>query len=354
MMKECSKRYLAISAIVVLLIGLSSYFIYRAAMHESTDSKLEALKPNIVKELNQRYHEKFKVIKGKYNAQSKTYSFIVETDSMPDEQFTVITDLMGKGAFVSNFLQTRQAIESAKLVESYFKGVARDYKAVAGGVSISPLELPEAQRYLSAVALDNLHGQALHLNEWIKTSHQAMIFGGTIKINIKETPQNILKVLEVVYQLNHYFLSKDFFGYGIDVQLMDLPEKPQFVTFPLSYEIFARQQGWETNKYTWATISISNCTPNGVKKTCGDKPNIPEYAYIGKSIKSPLDVAQYFKFIPRRPAKYDSLIYGEQDSWVITRRAKFSDSKWLIDTPMYQQIKDIYNKDNKQQENNHG
>ncbi|WP_151194408.1 hypothetical protein [Cysteiniphilum sp. JM-1] len=125
---------------------------------------------------------------------------------------------------------------------------------------------------------------------------------------------------------------------------MDLPAKPQFVTFPLSYEIFVRQQGWETNKYTWAIIDIYECTINGVKRECYGQPNIPKYANIGKNIKSPLDVAQYFKFIPRRAAKYDSLVYGEQDSWVITRRAKLSDSKWLIDTPMYQQIKDIYNK----------
>lgn len=39
---------------------------------------------------------------------------------MPDRQFTVISDLTGKGSFVSNFLQTRQAIESAKLVELFY------------------------------------------------------------------------------------------------------------------------------------------------------------------------------------------------------------------------------------------
>lgn len=331
---------------VVTLICLSSYFIYRSVTHESIDSKLEILKPNIVKELSERYGEKFKVIKGKYNAESKTYSFIVETDSMPNEQFTVITDLMGKGSFVSNFLQIRQAIESAKLVESYFKGVARDYKASFSGASISPLELPKHQKYLSKLALDNLHSQALPLDKWIQTSHQAMKFGGTIKINIKETPENILKVLEAVYLLNNHLFSADFFSYAIGIQLMDLPEKPQFVTFPISYEIFVRQQGWETNKYTWAIIDIYECTINGVKRECYGQPNIPKYANIGKNIKSPLDVAQYFKLIPRHSVKAD--IFGSlEDSWAINRRAKSPDSKWLINTPVYQQIKAIYNKDNK-------
>jgi hypothetical protein len=217
----------------------------------------------------------------------------------------VITDLMGQGFFVNNFLQTRQAIEAAKLVEEYFKGVAKDYKAQASGGDISSLSLPEKQKYLSDLALDNLHGRAMHLDKWIKTSHQAMNFGGTIRINTKETPANILKVLNAVYRLNKYFLSQDFFTYHIDVHLMDLPEKPQYITFPLSYEIFVRQQGWEASKYTWAVITVTQCTINGVKKECYGKPNIPQYADIGKNIKNPLDIAQYFQFIPRKPARYD-------------------------------------------------
>ena len=268
---------------------------------------------------------------------------------MPDRQFTVITDLTGKGSFVSNFLQTRQAIESAKLVESYFKGIVPNgqYKAVAGGGDISPIFFPKNKKELSDLALHNLHSKAMHLDEWIKTSHQAMWYGTTIKINIKETPGNILKVLNAIYKLNEYFLSKDFFGYAINVQLMDLPDSPKFVTFPLTSEIFVRQQGWEANKYTWATIKLTECTINGVMKVCYDgEPNTPEYAYIGRNIKSPLDVAKYFKFIPRHSVKAD--IFGTmEDSWVIKRRAELPESKWLTDTPMYQKIKDLYTNEEK-------
>ena len=209
-MKSSNKRILGLSLIIIFVICLFGYAFLSAGTQETIDPKVEALKPKIAQELDTKYHEKFKVIRGKYNDQSKTYSFIVETGSMPGEQFTVITDLMGKGSFVSNFLQTRQAIESAKLVESYFKGVVEDYKASWGGGDISPVELSKDKEYLSDLALDNLHSKAMNLDEWIKTSHQAMKFGGTIKINIKETPANILKVLDATYKLNEYLLRCRF------------------------------------------------------------------------------------------------------------------------------------------------
>ncbi|APC95437.1 hypothetical protein IBE10_07375 [Francisella tularensis subsp. novicida] len=349
-MKSSNKRIIGLWLLAILLICVLGYFFYGVATKETIDPKVEALKPKIAQELDSKYHEKFKVVKGKFDNQSKTYTFIVETNSIPDRQFTVITDLTGRGSFVSNFLQTRQAIESAKLVESYFKGIVPkgQYKAVASGASISPVELPEDQKYLSDLALDNLHTKAMHLDEWIKTSHQAIRYGTSIKINIKETPENILKVLEATYKLNEFLKSKDFFVYEIVVQLMDLPEKPKFVKFPLTTEIYASQQGWEADKYTWATIDIGYCTINKVKKKCGYEPNIPKYAYIGKNIKNPLDVAKYFKFIPRHSIPWKAWSGGEvEENWSLIPRSNSKDSKWLIDTPIYQQVKDLYTKEEK-------
>jgi len=45
------------------------------------------------------------------------------------------------------------------------------------------------------------------------------------------------------------------------------------------------------------------------------------------------------------------LLYGEEDSWAIRRRAKLPEAKWLMDTPSYQQVEDLYHKE---KEINHG
>ena len=77
-MKIVNKRILVFWLLAIFLVTVFGFLFYTIATKETIDPKVEALKPKIAKELDNKYHEKFKVIRGKYNDQSKTYSFIVE------------------------------------------------------------------------------------------------------------------------------------------------------------------------------------------------------------------------------------------------------------------------------------
>ncbi|WP_440994461.1 hypothetical protein [Cysteiniphilum litorale] len=330
------KDYLkAIITILVIMIACVIYFVRESHILTISDSSGRMQK--LAQSLETQYGERFQVTKEAYNPESNGYSYTVIPQSMPDTRLVVITDFLGKGSSIGNYLQTRSAREAVALVQPFFDGLSDIYRVRASGGALSTLELPEEQAYLANKALDNLYGSNMHIDQWISSSHDAMNFGVSARVDMKKTPENLWRLIHRMYALNHYLLTFKFFSYHIEVYLLDIP-KASKLKAPMSLQIFGGAQSAEAAKYTWAVLRISQCTINGVMKYCYDnQPNIPQYANIGKNIHTPLDIAKLIKLIPTHSVKA-KLTRGIVDSWAISRRYDSEQAQFLVNTPLYQQV----------------
>ncbi len=328
-----------ISITIVILIGVFYYISHGLGSRVSSD-----MMDKVAHQLKAKYGENFKVISGNYNRQSRSYTFTVIPESMPDQQLMVITDLTGKGSFASNYLQTRSAIQAANLIKPFFSGLSDIYRVRASGGSLSRGELPKDKSYLVDRALYNLHKDNMHIEEWIKTSHDAINFGVEAHIDLKKSPENLLKFMQKVYDLNKYLQSLKFFSYSIEINLLDIPND-SVLKKPMTTDIFVRNQAYKASKYTWGVLMISDCPMNGIMKFCYGKPNIPEYANIAQSIHSPLDVAKYIKLLPMHTVKYKTLSGKVEEIWIVARRYDSSEAQFLTQTDLYNQIVTLYDKE---------
>ena len=319
---------------LVVTVFISIYFVIGTL--KTSNVSLQQME-KVGQTLKEKYGENFKVISGTYNSQSKSYSYTVIPESMPDERMMVITDLAGKGSFISNYLLVRTSLEVAKMLKPYFKPISDNFATRTLATSIYDQDLAINERYLPKEAEYVFRSKALHLKEWIKEYHKVLELTFTAMIEIPKKPQNLLTVMNQVYKLNNYLRSLKLFSFNMEIRLVNIPGESPLKKQKMDTSFFVRQKGYEMNKYTWAVLHISDCPINGVKKYCYNKPNIPQNADMAKNIHSPLDVANYIKLIPRHTVKAD--IFGDiKDSWAISRRYNSTEAQFLINSPLYLQI----------------
>ncbi|WP_116964564.1 hypothetical protein [Fastidiosibacter lacustris] len=329
-----------ISITIVILIGVFYYISHGLGSRVSSD-----MMDKVAHQLKAKYGENFKVISGNYNRQSRSYTFTVIPESMPDQQLMVITDLTGKGSFASNYLLVRTSIEVAKMLEPYFKSVSDNFAARTLATSIYDKDLPENERYLAKETEYIFRSKALHLQEWIREYHNALELTFTAIIEIQKIPQNLLTLMSQIYKLNNYLLSLKLFSFNMEIRLVDIPDESWLKQQKMDTSFFIQQKGYEMNKYTWGVLMISDCPMNGIMKFCYGKPNIPEYANIAQSIHSPLDVAKYIKLLPMHTVKYKTLSGKVEEIWIVARRYDSSEAQFLTQTDLYNQIVTLYDKE---------
>lgn len=162
------KDYLkAIITILVIITACVIYFVRES--HISITSVPSERMQKLAQSFQTQYGESFQVTKEAYNPESNGYSYTVIPQSMPDKKLVVITNFLGKGLFISNYLQTHSVREAVDLVQSFFEGLLDIYRVRASDDVLSTLELSEDQAYI-----------AKHIKLIPTHSVKADIFGDTI------------------------------------------------------------------------------------------------------------------------------------------------------------------------------
>ncbi|WP_440617946.1 hypothetical protein [Cysteiniphilum sp. 6C5] len=131
----------------MIMIACVIYFVRESHFSTTLDSSERMQK--LAQSLQTKYGESFQVTKETYNPESNGYSYTVIPQSMAGKKLVVITNFLGKGLFISNYLQTHSVREAVDLVQPFFEGLSYIYRVRVSSSILSTFELPEDQAYIA-------------------------------------------------------------------------------------------------------------------------------------------------------------------------------------------------------------
>ncbi|MBK2043468.1 hypothetical protein IB642_00350, partial [Allofrancisella guangzhouensis] len=196
------------------------------------------------------------------------------------------------------------------------------------------------------------------MQEKIAKGHNYIRTEATIHVDAPKTPESMLKVLEMIENLNNYFRSLKLYSYKLEVTVYDLPKGLTFDNYiddavdkDIDYSMLDFKNDGDIQKYAWGWLQIYGCEYNSnFEKSCNtqylDKDENSRLKMIkhltsADRIHSLDDIAKQFHLYdhPGKPTHWNP----QAPSWIGWHGARIEYTP-LIDTQIYKQVLQLENK----------
>ncbi|MBK2110861.1 hypothetical protein IB685_01530 [Francisella tularensis subsp. novicida FSC159] len=319
------------------------------------------VKAKIEKRLEEKYQgDKFEVWDvsyssnlGGYNFKAKDLSYkYLESGGSYYEKSNKVVD---------NFGNAKQAMDWKALFRSYVDAVSTNNVIRASIDGANPVD-GEHQKPISEMrkTLAVLFNNSIPMKEKIKQRHDYIRVYNTIYVDAPKSPQGMLKVLEMIENINNYFRSLHLYSYELEVAVYDLPKGLTFdkyideaVDKNIDYNWSDFENDGDIQKYAWGWLRIYGCEKNSIEKYCKTYFGIKDeqkrqnaiFRYsTADRIHSLADIAREFHLF-KNYGKPTVPYWRKQDNpddlvWIAVRREYIP----LIDTQLYKQVLQLENK----------
>ncbi|APC91550.1 MULTISPECIES: hypothetical protein [Francisella] len=206
----------------------------------------------------------------------------------------------------------------------------------------------------------------LTMKEKIAKGHNYIRTEATIHVNAPKTAEGMLKVLEMIENINNYFRSLKLYSYKLEVTVYDLPKGLTFdkyiddtVDKDVDYSMLKFTNDGDIQKYAWGWLRLYGCEKNSIEKYCNtykvyknrvetdqlDTKLINQRTSADR-IHNLADIARQFHLYkdPGKETMWHQYKHKGKDVFMYTWRGQNMVYTPLIDTQLYKQILQLENK----------
>ncbi|AEE26340.1 hypothetical protein [Francisella hispaniensis] len=327
------------------------------------------VREKIEKRLEEKYHgDKFEVWDVSYSSNLGGYNFKAKDLSYKD--------LESGGSYyeksnkvIDNFGQYKQNLDWKALFKPYVDAVSTNNMIVPNidganevddGKEITTMEQVNNSNMRRTWRL--LANPDMTMQEKIAKGHNYIRTEATIHVNAPKTAEGMLKVLEMIENINNYFRSLKLYSYKLEVTVYDLPKGLTFdkyiddaVDKNIDYSMLKFTNDGNIQKYAWGWLQIYGCEKNSIEKYCKTYFGIEDeqkrqnaiFRYsTADRIHSLDDIAREFHLYknPGKETMWNKYKHKGKDMYMYTWVGPRMEYTPLIDTQLYKQVLQLENK----------
>ena len=316
------------------------------------------VKEKIEQRLEQKYKgDKFEVSDVSYSSNLGGYNFTAK-DLNYDDLESGGSYYEKSNKVVDNFGNAKQAMDWKALFRPYVDEVTKNNFIRASIDGANPVD-GENQKPITEMrkTLAVLFNNSIPMKEKIKQRHDYIVVYNTIYVDVPKTPEGMLKVLQMIDNLNNYYRSLDLYSYELEVVPYDLPKGLTFNKYLDNAVENDSYYGWNDfvddaniQKYAWGWIQLYGCAKNdSFKKYCNTQYGIKKEDARQKMIQklttadrvhtiADIDADFHLYDHPGEPTHWNP----QAPSWIGWYGFRI-DYTPLIDTKLYKQVLKLEN-----------
>ena len=249
------KKLLLIIALLIPMVGYCGFIDWIQGYPE--------VKEKLVQRLTEKYNgDKFEVLDLEYSNNLKGYNFKAKDISK---------DIVGEGSYfpksnviwANEFKQKMLEKNLDNMLKPYISQVSNNYLFAGSlnSLSISGLSAKEDMK-LTNQALSYRYTEGVDARKLIAKHHDLLNFAFVLKVQSKQDPESIYKVIKMVYEINKYLQSLNLGEYVFTLETFDVPKDFDIKDW---YKVKFKARSSSVNpdkdlyKYAWGYLKIMSC-----------------------------------------------------------------------------------------------